>query len=780
VNLARLVFRTLLGRRLARTRGRLDVAGPRGTIRIRRDHWGIPCIDADSDHDAHFAIGFCHGQDRAFQLEVLLRAVRGTLAELFGPTAVAIDQLSRRIGFHHAARQQLPRLAPDIRAMLDTYAQGAQAGVTAGCPRPHEFVLLRARPTPWTPLDTLAMAKLVSFTLSANWDAELARLRILCADGPEALAALDPTYRAEHPVTHPVGHFAGRAADRLADSLKDLLALAPAGGSNNWAVAGERTATGRPILANDPHLDARLPSHWYLARTRTPQSSTAGATFVGGPTFLVGHNGHAAWGMTAGLVDNTDFFIEEIGPDGASVRQGDRFVRCDVREEVIAVKGAAPVTERVLVTPRGPLVEPALPGAPAALSLRATWLDPLPIAGLWRAQGARSFAEFRRHLADWPLTTQNAVYADTSGTIGWQLFGRAPVRRKGHGAVPLPGRDPDAGWEDEPVPFEDMPHVENPETGFVATANNQPQPEGVGPFLGLDWIDGYRVAAIQRALATERDWDIAATQRLQMDQHALAWEEMRATVLGVPDTDPDSHTALQLLRGWDGRVGADSPAACVYELFLAEMMLRLTRAKAPTSYRIALGEGLSPMTPINFLSFRRTGHLAQLLESRPEGWFTRPWPDEVADGLATVVRSLTEKRGPDVANWAWGQLRPLVMRHVLSRRGGVLGKALGEIFNLGPVPCGGDADVINQAAVLPFDPLTPADNIPSLRAVFDVGAWHNSRFVLPGGQSGNPLSPHYADLWPLWQRGEGVPIPFTEEEVSAAAVETLELTPAAG
>jgi penicillin amidase len=208
------------------------------------------------------------------------------------------------------------------------------------------------------------------------------------------------------------------------------------------------------------------------------------------------------------------------------------------------------------------------------------------------------------------------------------------------------------------------------------------------------------------------------------------------------------------------------------------MLDRVGRAKAPSSFRWALGEGLSAVTPYNFFCFRRLGHLARLLRTQPAGWFARPWPDEVAAALAEAVRRLEALRGPDPARWAWGEVRPLVLHHPLTRVGR-LRRALGRVFNVGPVPCGGDSETINQASVLPLTPLAAADNIASVRAVIDVGAWHNSRWCLPGGQSGNPLSPHYADQFPLWRRGEGVPIAFTVEEVQRAVVATLGLVPAA-
>jgi len=790
VNLPRLLLR-LLGRRLPRTQGTLRVPGLQAAVRIHRDRWGIPHIEADNDLDASFAIGFCHGQDRAFQMELFLRAVRGTLSELVGSEALPVDRLSRRIGFHRAAAAQWPLLDAELRATLEAYARGVSlgsgatrpaAGVTGLPRRPHEFVLLRSQPTPWTPLDTLGVVKLISFNLASNWDIELARLKVLLEDGAGALIALDPAYPSWHPVTAPPGQQAGpmregsgtSPIDRLREELKIFYAFfSIKGGSNNWVVAPSRTATGRPLLANDPHLDARLPPHWYLIHVRTPHGSVAGASFLGGPAVQAGHNGFAAWGVTAGLIDNTDLFREQIGPDGCSVRQGDQFVPCEVREEIIHVRGGPSVTERVLITPRGPIVSPALRDVGEALSLRAVWLDPRPLDGLMRLHRVRSFADFRKAAEQWPAASQNMVYADQSGVIGWQMFGLAPKRRKGWGLIPAPGWDPDVGWEPDLVPADHLPHAQDPPQGFLATANNQPLPEGIGPYLGCDWLDGYRVASIVRELSARTDWDVPRTMALQMNQHAIAWDDLRDAVLAAAASpSSEAQQAFDLLRAWDGHVSIDSPAATVYELFLAEMVGRIARAKAPRTFTVVLGEALGPIVPFNFLCYRRTGHLARLLREQPAGWFTRSWPEEIADVLATVVRRLRTEHGNDPSAWAFGRLRTLILHHPLSRK-----RWLAPFFNRGPFPFGGDADTINQGAVLPLAPLAPVDNIASLRMVIDVGAWSNSRFSLPGGQSGNPLSPHYDDLLPLWLRGDGVPIAWTDEEVRQATVHTLELMP---
>ena len=417
----RMLLRLVLGRRLPRVRGRVRVDGLDGPLTIRRDRWGIPHVDAGSARDAWFGLGFCHAQDRAFQLELLLRVGSGTLADLIGRDGVPIDRMSRRLGFRRTALAQLEVIGPDVREVLDAYVSGINQGLRHGLSRaPHELSLLRRPSTPWTAIDVLCFVGLQAFSLSSNWDVELARLKILTDDGPEAVAALDPSYPDWLPVAAPPGAPAGATLDHLAADLAVFQGLVPiAGASNNWAIAGSRTASGKPLLANDPHLAPRLPAPWYLAHLRTPDWEVAGASFVGGPAFPIGTNGFAAWGITAALTDGVDLFLEEIGPDAASVREGDGDVPCDVIVERIAVKGGDPIEERVLVTRRGPLITAMLDDSlPQALSISAIWLRPLPLRGFLDVVHAGSFEAFRSAFAEWPGPTLNVVYADREGRIG--------------------------------------------------------------------------------------------------------------------------------------------------------------------------------------------------------------------------------------------------------------------------------------------------------------------------------------------------------------------------
>ncbi len=774
MNVSKFLFRLLLGQRAPMVKGTLEVAGARRPVLIRRDTYGIPYIEAENDEDAWYGLGFCHGQDRAFQLESLLRVIRGTLAELVGPDGLAVDRFSRRIGFQRASEQQLAAVDEETRRWMEAYARGVNEGVRIGCSkRSHEFVLLGGQPTPYTAIDVLGILKLMSFNMAANWDSQLMRLKILVEDGPEALVALDPGYLEWHPVISPPKMPAGKALDRLAEDLARFEEMVGSGGaSNNWALAASRTTTGRPLLANDPHLAPVLPPYWYLAHVRTPDWAVAGASFVGGPAFPAGHNGFAAWGLTNGMIDNTDLFIEEIGPDGCSVREGDQFIPCEVRHEVIRVKGQEAVEEDVLITPRGPIISPALDGEWDAISISATWLAPRPLKGLLYIHLARSFEEFRHCFEQWPALSQNMVYADALGDIGWQLMGEAPQRRGGWGLLPAAGWDKEAGWEEEPLPFEQMPFLTNPEAGFVATANAQPMREGDGPFLGVAWLDGYRQARIVEVLDSRHDWSLADTQALQMDQTSILWRELRDVVLAMPTEVNEARRGVDLLATWDGVVSADSPAAAVFECFVAEMTRRIVESKAPNAAAWGMGKSAVPLMAYSLISLRRLGHLSRLMREQPEGWFAQGWPQEMADALVQTVRTLEARHSDDVARWAWGRVRPLTLQHAVGGRA-----PLDKIFNLGPFPWGGDACTVAQAATDLSNPEANSFFVASLRMVVDAGNWDESRFILPSGQSGNPLSPHYDDQLSLWQRGEGVPIAWSRAKVDEVAQDVLRLTP---
>jgi len=781
---ARRVFRLLLGQRRPQHDGELKVAARR-PLTLRRDVHGVAYIDAEDAADAWFGLGFCHAQDRAGQLELALRVVRGTLSELAGPETLGVDRAVRSIGIHRAARAQLEHFAGDLREQLDAYVAGINAALSHG-PRSHEHVLLRIAPTRWQPADVIGFGLLTCCLLPSNWDVELARLLLLERDGEAAVRDLDPKYRPELPLTSPPGRAAGPARDeyvtRDLEALRELLGRS--GGSNAWAIAGQKTEAGRTLLANDPHLPAALPNLGYLARVKCPSFAVAGISLVGVPAFLTGHNGHAAWGSTSASVDNVDLFLEELSADGEQVREGEAFVPCNAHSEWIPVRGQAPVALRVRSTARGPIVaraaEPELGlfqplpllGRANALSFAATWLEPRPTRALLGFHALRSFADFRDCCAESTACAYSLVYADPD-SIGWVLATEVPRRKSGSGSLPLPGWQPQVGWQPQAAGSRELPWLENPSSGFVCCANNQPIADGQSPvFLGHDFLDGYRQARISEQLSSRDDWNIERMSRLQTDLVSLAFHELRQSLLAVPALDAASARALALLGAWDGSVAGDSPAASVYELFLGELCQRVCRVKAPNSWRVAAGAGVTPLIPGTCWNARRAGFLARLIVEQPAGYFAS-WPGELALVLSQVVRELSRDFGADERGWAWGKLRPLPLTHRLGQK-----PLLAPVFNRGPLPGYGDGTTVNQAGFEFWQPLRHSTVSAHMRSLIDVGNWSASRFVLLGGQSGNPLSPHYDDLVPLWQRGEGVPIHWEDAALSQHAVHTLRLVPA--
>ena len=694
--------------------------------------------------------------------------------EIVGPGALATDRLSRQLGFTRLAPKQLEVFHPDVRRRFESFARGINDGVTRGRHRKtHEFALLRAQPSSFEAVDLVGIYLLQSMALSTNWDVELVRLRMLELDGPEALTLLDPPYPDWHPVSTMEGVTAGPAADALA---RDIAALAELVGvnraSNSWAVSRSKTATGRPILANDPHLVPGLPPHWYLAHVRAPNWGIVGATFAGLPAFPVGHNGHVGWGVTLGLADNSDLFLEQIGEDGVSVREGSRYVPCEVIDETINVKGAPAHHERILVTPRGPIIGHSEENASLAFSIKATWLQALPVAGLLEAHTATTCEEFRQLFSKWPHISLNLAYADTHGDIGLQLAGQVPRRRAGYGTMPVPGWDDRFGWREDLVPFDQMPHATNPAQGFLATANNQPLPSGEGPFLGVDWLDGYRASRIMEIVGAGDDWDIENTTQAQLDTVSIPWREMRDVVLTIVPSTTEAQQALEFLAEWDGNVGVDSTGATVFEFFLKEMVQRVAMAKAPSSWEWVIGRSETPVHSLTLLSGRRVGHLVNILRNRPDGWSAISFPKLIDDSLAAAITEMHTRYGADQKNWRWGHIHALTLKHPVGRS-----RLLAPVYNFPPTLCAGDTNTVFQTGADPRNPGAGPLVCPSMRMVLDVGNWDENVFALPGGQSGNPLSPHYDDQFPLWARGDGITIPWTPDAVEKVAVSTLSLLP---
>ncbi len=745
------------------TTGTLEVDGISGPIRIERDHYGVPTISGSDLRDVTFGLGFATAQDRSFQLEFARRAASGTLSALLGKQALGVDRLVRRIGYWPAARRQWHATPAPYQRLLAAYADGINEGIDQGLSRKaHEFTLLRSEPERWSPIDVLAFVKVIASALSTNWDTELARLIVATGDGLEALMDCDPGCAPDHVVISPPGTAIGPSLARAADELRQITALLPmVGASNNWVVSGHRTAHGRPLVASDPHLNPTSPSYWYLARLRTPEWECSGAGLAGAPGMIIGQNESMAWSVTAGRADESDLFIEEVDASGSRVRRSDDWVDVTKRSERIEVRWGHDVVEEVTVTDRGPIITPLDVGQPWRLSLAASWLGDEPLRGFFDLPFATTTEQVRAAFDGWIGPPVNLCYASAGGTIGWTFAASVPARKR-WALLPQPASGEPDGW-DERITGADLPWCEDPPEGYLATANNQPVTPGA-PHLGDDWVDGYRVGRIADRLAERDDWSIGGLQQVQLDTYLQAWEDLVVHIEDLAPRHPDGVRARSMLLEWDGDMRPDAPGAALAETWIHHLALRLYRIRAPHTWETLVGGPVHELSAFTGLYSRRLSFVVRILGQRPSS-FDPPegWGAMMEAVLVEAVDDLRRSGGSQPQGWRLGSLRPLVFKHPLSKLPG-----FGRIFDIRPRPVGGSLNTVAMSASDPRQPWGPAVATATLRAVMDAGMPTRSRFALPGGQSGNPFSPHFRDQLSYWEHGVGIPIGRTEERSDSA------------
>ena len=495
---------------LPQVEGRVTVQGLNAPVTIARDADGVPLITASDDADAAFGLGFAHAQDRLFQMETMRRYGAGRLAEIFGTRSVGIDTQMRVLGLYRLAEASFSHLSAPMRRTLEAYAAGVNAFLaTRRGALPPEFQLLRLTPEPWRPADSLVWGKMMDLELTGNYRGELLRARLARSLSPEQLAFLYPNYPKEAPTT--LAELAAIYRRLPLDPLYAGLApeIGPTYASNNWVVDGAHSASGKPLLANDPHLGFSAPGVWYLARLKTPEREIAGGTAPGVPLVVIGHNDRIAWGFTTTASDVADLFIEKLDPnDPGRYLTPEGSAPFEIRKETIAVRDAAPIALTIRSTRHGPVLSDMLPAGTVetgyVLALAATFLtDDDPSAeALWSASRASNWNEFREAFKRFVAPQQNIVFADTSGEIGFIAPGRIPIRRNGNGWLPMPGWTGEYDWTGF-IPFAELPQGSNPASGRFVSANNKIVPDTYPYFLSRDWDLPNRAERINELLAAE-------------------------------------------------------------------------------------------------------------------------------------------------------------------------------------------------------------------------------------------------------------------------------------
>ena len=807
--------------------GSIDVRGLTASVSVLRDDRGVPQVYADNVDDLFMAQGYVHAQDRFFEMDLRRHITAGRLSELVGEDdkALQADKVIRTLGWRRVAEQELPLLSAEARRYLQDYAKGVNAYLAGRSPSDVavEYTILdlgqpSLRIEPWTPVDSLAWLKAMAWELKGNFDDEVTRGRLAATLPIPRINQLYPAYpyAKRAPVLAAPG--AGQSASGLADvgpssltrtaSASSALALAQQAldavpallgrgdgvGSNAWVVAGSHTSTGKPLLANDPHLAPSIPGIWYPmglhCRTVGPACpfDVAGFTFSGFPGVVVGHNARVAWGVTNLASDVTDLYLERVVGDRVEV--DGQYEPVTTRRETIAVRGGADVTITVRSTRHGPIVSDVLANVadagrevlaggeqgPVADEVALAWTALTPgrtAQAVFALNTATDWASFQVAAELFDVPAQNLVYADVDGTIGYQAPGHVPLRQGFDGRWPVAGWLSRYDWKGA-VPFAALPNRTNPADGILVSAN-QPVTASQQPFLTTDWDYGYRAQRI-RDLLQRKDGakvSLADMSAIQRDTRNGMAPTLVPRLLKIKLTrDAFTAEAQALLRGWDYTQPPDSAAAAYYNSVWRNL-LRL-------GFDDELGEDLAADGGGRWFEV-----VTQLIERPRDAW----WDNRATAGLVEtrdeILRQalvaarieLTTSLGKDPARWQWGRLHRLTLRHPVLGSGGVPAPVR-RLVNRGPWQLGsGSASVDANAwtASVGFQ----IDKMPSMRMVVDLADLDRSRWVIPAGVSGHPLDEHYDDQIQRWVSGGSNPWPFSPTAVRSATEDELRLEPGA-
>lgn len=765
-----------------------SVAGLRGPGEIVVDRWGIAHIYAASERDAFFLQGWNAARDRLWQIDLWRKRGLGLLSASLGPDYVAQDRAARLFIYRGDMAKEWAAYAPGAQATVEAFTAGINAYVAdvrrGARTLPVEFRLTGSQPDVWTAEDVVRVR---SHALVANVMSEVQRAQVACAAGLGAdrlRRKLEPAHTAVLAegfdpcgikadvladyllATQPVS-FSKSSGKVAAVSLPASADSAAREGSNNWVVAPSRTATGRPILANDPHRQLGVPSLRYVVHLNAPGLSLIGAGEPALPGVSFGHNDTAAFGLTIFGIDQEDLYAYTLDPARPDrYRYGPGWEQMTVVRESIPVKGEAAREVELRFTRHGPVLQYD-PVHGRAFALRSVWSAP-GASGYFQSSWlthAKSWADFQAAHDHWGAPPLNLVYADTSGAIGWAASGLTPVRPNWDGLTPVPG-DGRYEWRGF-LRGSELPSSLNPAKGWFATANEMNLPAGYpaeARRVSFEWGDRSRIDRISQVLSADAKVSVASSQALQTDSHnAISWRLTR--LLGpLTSPDPDVSRALVQLKAWDHEEGVNSAAAAIYEVWAVKHLGRATvAAVTPAAARGLVGSGNLDAV-ITYLERPDAA-----LGAQPE----RARDALLLASLKAALGELSQRLGPDMASWRWGALHHAIFTPAIAARADVATRAK---MTVGPLPLPGGASTPKAATYTPGDFNTVAG--ASVRMVLDVGAWDNSVIVNTPGQSGDPASPHYRDLFPLWAAGRYVPLAFSRAAVDREAETVIRLTPA--
>ena len=773
----------------------LSLAGLKDRVTIRRDERGIPYVEATNDDDLYFAQGYVTASDRLWQMDLMRRNVRGELAEIFGQGALGEDKRHRTWGLATVVDESAKRLPPKLNAAMNAYANGVNAFIDSLTDQtmPPEFRLLQYKPRHWTPADSLCVGKLLAEYLSSSWQADIMRASLTSLPKEKREALLAETSPLDVLVVGSDGKGSRARNSRVKPSVdsgiltelatqiaseqrsREFLELGQLDietfqASNNWVVSGKRTASGKPLLANDPHIPAAAPGIWYQIELSAPGNHVAGVTFPGAPGIVLGHNDYIAWGATNLGPDVQDVYLEKFDKDNPSrylTPSGWR--AAEIRHEQIKVRTNPlnPATETqtldVTVTRHGPIV---LENGGARYALRWPPLDPTTMesAGIFDANRARNWKEFTEALSHYSGPTQNFVYADVDGHIGYYGAGRIPIRKTGDGSVPYDGSTDDGEWTSF-IPFDKLPHSYDPPSGMIVTANQRVVGQSYPFFLSHLWAQPYRARRIFDLLSAKPKLTADDFRRIQGDVYSMslvafaraAAKALKAGAIAM-GSSPDKEKLTKSItdfESWDGLLVPDSRIAPIVSQMRAAFKQRILNA--------ALGPDLSK-------TYGWPGSdtlIDRIVAEQPREWLPKDsstYADLYRAAYEDARQALMKSPGPDESQWIWGNIYKVRFPHPLSAA-----PLVGVQFTIPPFPQSG---IPGSGATVNVGPSV------SMRLIADPGDWDRTQNGIPLGQSGLPGSPHWKDQLDDWRNVTPRALPFSKAAVAAATKETVIMTPA--
>jgi len=723
-------------------------------------------------------------------MEAMRRMGRGRLSEILGPAALPSDRMMRLLGISRLAERQFRILEPETRQVLEAYADGVNAWLAGRTQSlPPEFTVLGFEPEPWSPSDSLVWGRIMAYQLSGAWRDELQRAQMLTRltdrqllsfwypdlYGLQTTNAAQPSPTADSRTVDGLSEkWNEEALSRLA-ALAPPLPSAPSGASNAWAVNGGMSGTGKPLLANDPHLGFGLPIMWYLAHIETPSLSLSGATVPGVPFTILGHNGRVSWGMTTTQSDQQDLFVERLSSDGNAYLTPDGgSLPFENRRETISVRGQADEVLDVRLTRHGPVISDlvgdieSIAGPGTVLSLSAVFLesdDTTPDA-LYRMNRSTDWPTFYASLSRFQSPQQNIVYADVDGNIAFAAPGNVPVRGSGRGRFPVPGWTGDSDWLGF-VPFQELPTTLNPPAERIVSANNKIVADDYPHFISDDWAPPYRARRIFRLLDALAPHSAETSSDVQMDSVSEMARELMPLMTAIAPRNPRAVEAVGRLARWDGTMSSDRVEPLVFYMWLKELN------------RAIYADEMGPL--FDSVQGIRPRFVASVLK-RDHAWCDdqttaeRETCEDILEGALVRAIANLEVMGPNSSGVRrWGEVHRARFRHPVLATIPLLGDELG----LRELPADGGNYTVNRAGFRVADKKAPFADIhgPGYRAVYDLGDLSRSRFVIATGQSGNPFSEHYDDFLQAWSDGRHVTIGGPRSSVQGNGGLALFLSP---